>query len=48
MGEIQRLTEAEGIVLEFGDGAHGERYRDVKAAIELFGREVLPAFRSGG
>jgi probable F420-dependent oxidoreductase len=34
----------EYIVCDFGRGAHGEDYPRLKAMIELFGRQVIPAF----
>jgi probable F420-dependent oxidoreductase len=38
-------TDADYIVCDFGRGVHGGDYERIKATIELFGREVMPAFR---
>jgi probable F420-dependent oxidoreductase len=38
-------TACDGIVVDFGRGAHGEDFVKLRAQIELFGREVIPAFR---
>ena len=38
-------TACDYMIVDFGRGAHGEQYRQLRAQIELFGREVMPAFR---
>jgi probable F420-dependent oxidoreductase len=38
-------TDADYIVCDFGRGAHGADYQRLSKSIELFGREVMPAFR---
>lgn len=39
------VTGCDSIIVDFGRGAHGEQYDQLRAQIELFGREVMPAFR---
>ena len=43
--KIDGLLRAEYLTADFGAGAHGKQYEDLGAAIELFGKEVLPALR---
>lgn len=38
-------TACDYLIVDFGRGAHGEQYEQLRAQIELFGREVMPAFR---
>ena len=38
----------DAIVIDFGRGAHGEQYARLRAQVELFGREVMPAFADAG
>ncbi|KRB81451.1 hypothetical protein ASE00_15875 [Sphingomonas sp. Root710] len=45
---LKSCVEATGcdyLIVDFGRGAHGEQYEQLRAQIELFGREVMPAFR---
>jgi probable F420-dependent oxidoreductase len=37
-------TNCDYLVVDFGRGAHGEDYAKLRSQIELFGREVMPAF----
>lgn len=44
---IQACKDATGcdyMIVDFGRGAHGAQYEQLRAQIELFGREVMPAF----
>ncbi|KQX23549.1 MULTISPECIES: LLM class flavin-dependent oxidoreductase [unclassified Sphingomonas] len=38
-------TDCDYLIVDFGRGAHGQDYARLRAQIELFGREVMPAFR---
>ena len=38
------LTECDCVIIDFGRGAHGDHYVKIREQIELFGREVMPAF----
>ncbi|WP_340317972.1 LLM class flavin-dependent oxidoreductase [Rhizorhabdus argentea] len=42
--DIQRKTGCEYIICDFGRAAHGAPYDRLREMIELFGREVIPAF----
>ena len=39
-----RETGCEAVVVDFGRGAHGAQYDNLRDQIELFGREVIPHF----
>jgi len=43
--KLDDLLRCDYLVADFGAGAHGEQYEDLKHAITLFGKEVLPAFQ---
>lgn len=42
--DIQEKTRCEYIVADFGRGAHGPEYERLRDMVDLFGREVIPAF----
>jgi len=42
--KVERLTGCDYIVADFGSGAHGQQFEDLKSSIELFGRTVIPEF----
>jgi len=42
--KVERLTGCDYIVVDFGSGAHGQQFEELKSAIELFGRTVMPEF----
>jgi probable F420-dependent oxidoreductase len=47
IASIRACAETTGcdyMIVDFGRGAHGEDYRLLRDQIELFGREVMPAF----
>jgi probable F420-dependent oxidoreductase len=47
IASIRACAETTGcdyMIVDFGRGAHGEDYRKLRDQIELFGREVIPAF----
>ena len=37
-------TDCDSIIVDFGRGAHGQEYERLRSQVELFGREVMPAF----
>ena len=41
-------TGCEYMIVDFGRGAHGVDYERIREQIELFGREVMPAFLDAG
>jgi probable F420-dependent oxidoreductase len=43
--QVHGVSGCDYIIADFGDGAHGQQFEDLKSAIQLFGREVMPAFR---
>ena len=42
--KLRSVTQCDQLVLDFGAGGHGQQYSDIRDAIELFGKEVIPAF----